>query len=570
MSAVARAALPAAPHPQPHRAAEGAPARAGGAPIKVPLRLVVGAQYPDAALSTYVKIAALALRPEGCTAKVAVIAGYLGTSKSTVERGLRPLIGPDLVDGITEIPTVRRTMSGGTGESAHRVTRPLTAGELWVRIPVRAAEALSPRLLRLYALIAYAVVRGIPVTLTELSEMLYHHSGKKKGQHLSESSARRLVRSLETTGWITVHDREDHQGRHAYEAHRHPLHALPVPAPVVVREPQADEQLALWEGESPVIHDGSGPGDHDGSLATEEDLGTDRRGETKLGGGIRRRRGDRKWVAAPVDNPVPDTFASGDRVLRTDTHTSPSPTVADRAPYTGPGLQLSPRVWRVLVPVHHELAALSPFVLRKIAHALGALLDEGTDEQRLTGRLERRYATTTEIHDIGRWLLGAALIRHGCGNPACETGTIWDTGADCELCATNRRAAAARAQRDAELTARELEMAAQRQARLHAVDDQAVGEPHGVAVVREQLLEPPGAQPALSAPAAQAAPVQAVVPWPARATEAERKTATSLDIRTAIARYGRTGAIHIYGHARVLPHLAALSEDTESRTGYAQ
>src|ERR1041385_2557873 len=199
MSAVARAACPAAPHSQPPSAAEGAHARAGGASIKVPLRLVVGAQYPDAALSTYVKIAALALRPEGCRAKVAVIAEYLGMSKSAVERGLKPLIREDMVDGLVEVPTVRKTASGGTGESAYRVTRPLTDGELWVRIPVPAGEALTPRLLRLYALLAYATARRIPVTVAELGEQLRHHTGKRAGTHLGERQARRLVDKLEAT-----------------------------------------------------------------------------------------------------------------------------------------------------------------------------------------------------------------------------------------------------------------------------------------------------------------------------------------------------------------------------------
>lgn len=574
MSAVAHAALPAAAHPEPPSAAEGARPRAGGTSIKTPLRLVVGAQYPDGSLSAYVKVAALALRPEGCRAKVATLAIYLDMSKSALERGLRPLTHPDPVDGLVEVPTVRKTASGGTGESAHRVTRPLTKDELWVRIPVRAAEALSPRLLRLYALIAYAMARGVPVTLAELGEMLYHHSGEKKGQHLSEWSARRLVRELEATGWITVHDREDHQGRHAYEAHRHPLHAAPDPAPSPVstagQEPQADEQLPLWD-EASSIHDGSGPGDHDGSLASKEDLSTDRRGETELGGGIRRRRGDRKWVAAPVDNWVPDTFGPGDRVLRTDTHTPTSNTIADRAPYTGPGLQLSPRVWRVLTPVHHELPTLSPFVLRQIAHAIGAQLDTGTDEQRLTDRLERRYATTTTVRDIGRWILGAALVRHGCGRPACETGNLWPTGADCELCAANRQTAAARTQRETELAASEHRVAEQRRQREAAAGDRT--QPgHTTVTACEQPPAPPGTDP-LPAPAG-VVPLRPAVPWPARATETERTAATPADIRTAITRHGPAAAVHVYGLRLVAPHLAApdlLTDTTDDRrTGYAQ
>lgn len=558
MSAVAHAAPVAATHPEPPSAAEGSRPRAGGHTIKVPLRLVVGAQYPDAALSTYVKIAALALRPEGCTAKVKVIAEYLGMSKSSVERGLRPLIGPDLVDGITEIPTVRRTLPGGKGESAHRITRTLTAGELWVRIPIRAAEALSPRLLRLYALLAYATARRIPVTVTELGARLLHHTGKKAGKHLSERQVRRLVDELEATGWLTVHRREGEQGRHAYETHRHPLHTVPATITTPVTAAAGDEQLALWDTESPVIHDGSGPGDHDGSLATEEDLGTDRRGETELGGGNRRRRGDRKWAATPVDGTVPVTFASGDRVLRTDTHTPNSSSVADRAPYTGPGLQLSPRVWRVLAPVRHELPALTPFVLRQIARAIGAQLNDGTDEDRLTDRLERRYATSTAIRDMGRWILGAALIRHGCGQAACETGVLWPTGADCELCAANRQTAIARAGREAELTASELRLAEQRTRRVARAGVAAGGQeqPGLTTPAREQLLAQPGIDPS-PVPAADVVPPPSAVPWPARATDTQRATATPADIRTVIARHGPAAAVHVYGLRLAAPHLAA-------------
>ncbi|MFM9542282.1 hypothetical protein [Streptomyces turgidiscabies] len=560
MSAVAPAAFPAATHPQPPCAAEGARPRAGGTTIKTPLRLVVGAQYPDTALSDYVKIAALSLRPEGCTAKVSVIAAYLGTSKSSVERGLRPLTNPDPVEGIIEVPTVRRTMSGGTGESAHRVTRPLAPDELWVRIPVRAAEALTARLLRLYALLAYATARRIPVTVTELAEQLRHHTGKRAGQHLGERQVRRLIDDLEATGWLTVHRREGEQGRHAYETHRHPLHSVPATITAAVSGPAGEEQLALWDTESPVIHDGSGPGDHDGSLATKEDRSTDRRGETKLGGGIRRRRGDRKWAAAPVRDSVPDTFASGDRVLRTDTHTPTSTTVADRAPYTGPGLQLSPRIWRVLTPVHHELPTLSAFVLRAIARAIGAQLDAGTDADRLTNRLERRYATTTTVRDLGRWILGAALTRHGCGRPDCETGVIWPTGADCETCAANRQTATIRARWDAELTASE-QRAADARARREQQDgggDQEQPDRTESTAGEQLLAEPatdPPPTPAGAGAGSGAAPERPAMPWPARAGEKQRATASPEDIRTAIARHGPAAAVHVYGLRLVAPHL---------------
>lgn len=517
MSAVALAATPAAPHPEPHTAAAGVRPRDGGASIKVPLRLVVGAQYSDAALSAYVKIAALSLRVEGCTAKVAVLAEYLGMSKSAVERGLRQLSQPDIVDGLVEVPTVRRTLPGGRGQSAHRTTRPLANGELWVRIPVRAAETLTPRLLRLYALLAYATARRIPATAAELGEQLRHHTGQRAGECLGERQARRLVDELEATGWLTVYRREGEQGRHAYETRRHPLRPVPAAAPA---QPAGDEQLPLWETGAPVIHDGSGPDLGDGSLASKEDPSTDRRPETQVGGGIRRRRGDRKWVAGSVDNSVPPAFGSGGLVLRTDGETASSSPAPGRTEYTGPALQLAPRIWRVLAPVHHELPAISPYMLRRIAREIGTQLDHpGGSEERLADRLTRRYATTDTIRDVGRWLLGAGLVRHGCGDPHCETGVIWPTGTDCETCALNRQVDAARARRDAELAER---------ARL--LDERRLQQLRQADALEER-------------------------PLPPKLTYRQRERASDAEIRAAIAEHGPVVALHLYGHLRTLPLL---------------
>lgn len=68
------------------------PEAAGGKPVsrqrvRVPMRLVSSPDYPDIALSVYVKVAALGARPEGCTARTSTIAAYLGVSKASVERG---------------------------------------------------------------------------------------------------------------------------------------------------------------------------------------------------------------------------------------------------------------------------------------------------------------------------------------------------------------------------------------------------------------------------------------------------------------------------------------------------
>ncbi|MFI1723885.1 hypothetical protein [Streptomyces sp. NPDC020489] len=444
MSVAALAAHPAAPHAQPQPAAAGVRSRdSGGTTIRVPLRLVVGAQYPDVALSTYVKIAALALRPEGCTAKVAVIAEYLGMSKSGVERGLKPLRAPDPVDGITEIPTIQRTLPGGRGQSAHRVTRPLAEGELWVQIPVRAAEALTPRLLRLYALLTYTTARRIPVTMAELGEQLRHHTGKHAGETLGERQVRRLVDELELTGWLTVHRREGEQGRHAYETHRRPLHTVPAAPKAAALEDQAPEQLPLWEQASPVVYDGSGPGDHDGSLASKEDHLTDRPESTPLVGVSRRRRGDRKWGATPADNAtdgaVPDTF-------RPDVSRAPrgNRSSSTAQPYAGPELRWTQRIHTALAPIRHLISSeTSRFMLRRVAREIGRQLDDASrtlmTPERMAARIATRYRDALEIRDLGAWLLAVAIVPRGCGQPLCEDGRTWPTGEPCETCAHHQQ-----------------------------------------------------------------------------------------------------------------------------------
>ncbi|MEU8555917.1 hypothetical protein AB0C80_18275 [Streptomyces anthocyanicus] len=546
MSAVAFAAAQAAPLTPPPRAVEGARPRAGGLTVKVPLRLVVASQYSDAALAVYVKIAALALRPEGCTARVTTLATYLDMSKSAVERGLKQLRNADPVDGIVEVPTTRRTASGGTGESAHRTVRPLDDGELWVRIPVRAAEALTPRLLRTYALLTYATARRIPVTTTELGEMLYHHSGAKAGQHLTEISARRLVDELEGTGWLTVRRREGGQGRHAYETNRTPLRTAPAPAPVL--EDQEPEQLALWEAAPPVIHDGSGPSDHDGSLTTKEDHRTDRPETPQLSGGARRRRGDRKWVAAPVDNPpVPDTFGPGETRAPRGTRPTPTPTskpTTDSPGYTGPELRWTERIHTALAPVRHELDDVRRFVLRRVAREIGRQLDDGITPERMAARIQARYRSTspTDIRDIGAWLLAVGIVPGDCTDPRCEDGVIWgadpddhEAGGACRTCAHQQEATAAWWRYARDLEARLQQMRAQR---LQAA-----------AATRQQPD--------------QARPTETVV-LPPKKTYRQRDQASDEEILAAVATHGEAIALHLYGHLRTLPllHGRPRGEDT--------
>ncbi|MFC7906426.1 zinc finger domain-containing protein [Streptomyces nigra] len=571
MSAVALAATPAAPHPQPHIAAAEVRPRDGGLTVRVPLRLVVGAQYPDAALSVYVKIAALSLRPEGCTARVATLATYLGMSKSAVERGLKALRNPDAVDGVVEVPTARRTLPGGRGESAHRTVRPLTAGELWVRLPVRAAEALTPRLLRLYALLAYADARRIPVTAAELGEQLHHHSGQRAGEHLGERQVRRLIDELEGTGWLTVRRREGARGRHAYETRRHPLQAVPtaVPAPVeeAVLEDEAGEQLALWEPGAPVVYDGSGPDLGDGSLASEEDHVTDRPDKTSRVGVSRRRRGDREWVAAPSAAPaagsVPDTFRPG--TSRAPRGNRPTPTPTSRQPYGGPELRWTRRIHDSLAPIRHLLDGVSRFMLRRVAREIGRQLDDVTRNlvtpERMAARIAARYRDANRIKDVGAWLLAVAIVPKGCGLPLCEDGHTWPTGEPCEACALNQQTSRAQWRRarewDAQLTTVR-ELAGQRKAtfreRSAASDEEvlAVAAEHGPAaalhrygVLRagELLRRAYGELPELPV-----ASVAAPGPAPARPGVEEefmRDDYMPAEFRAAVGRAALTGALTV-------------------------
>ncbi|MGW2591982.1 helix-turn-helix domain-containing protein [Streptomyces sp. NPDC001515] len=509
-AAVAHAVAPAAaaPCPQPPRAAaEARPRTGGGQRVRVPLRLVVGAQYADAALSVYIKIAALAMRPENCLAKVATIAEYLGLSKSSVERALTQLTTAGS-DGIAEVITVRHTSRDGEGESAERWVRTMDENELFVWLPARAATSLPPRQLRLYAAISYAQVRRMPLTLAELRAVVRHQYGDSAGQPLGERQVMRLLDELETSGWITIHRRQGPRGRHAYEAHLRPLHPVQDNAP---KEPATA---------TPDIHDGSAPRTADGSLATEEDRRTDRPlTSAGVGCGIRRRRD------------AGSSRAAGHGERRSNSGG------AAPAAYTGPGLQLSPRVWTVLEPVRHELQGIRAYVLRRIGHEIGRQLSAGAGAERLTARLTRRWATTDAPHrgDVGRWILGAGLPRRGCGLAACEDGITWHTGDRCPICHDNQ---------------------------MHAL--QAAAGAQQQDVVQEQPPEPPPRPTPVAWVAVPAPAVSDCPPVPDAAGRAELRAAATPDtVRQAIADHGRAQATYLYGHALVLPHLAELDPDPE-------
>ncbi|GHA00982.1 hypothetical protein ACFOOM_12490 [Streptomyces echinoruber] len=365
--------------------------------VRVPLRVILGS-YSDATVSVYVKIAALDRRDTGCEAGVAYLSSLLGLARSTVEKALTQLMRPDPADDVVELTSRRRTWEkSGTGRTAVRRIRATD----WRRehgawVPSRAAESLSPRQLRAYAALAYATATGHHITLAELARILRHRSGQRAGEPLDVRSVRRILRELERLGWISVERRAGYRGRHLYTVHDEPTQAA----------------LTADTGE------GSG-GDHGcGSLAYEEDQQTDSPEEPRAVSGIRRRRGSGSSARADLV-PLPPSL---------------------RRPYAGPQLTLAPRIWRVLEPVKPLLPGLSPWVVRELAREIGRQLDQGQEPERIRARLEFRVASTQEIRDPGRWLLGAAVVRHGCGLTACESGRIWHTGAPCDVCAELRAA----------------------------------------------------------------------------------------------------------------------------------
>jgi hypothetical protein len=415
--------------------------------VRVPWRLVESAEYSDAALAVYVKVAALGSRPEGCTAGAARIAEYLGVSKSTVERGLRQLRQP-CADGVVELPAVqRRSLRGGSGTTAVRRVRPVGPGELFVWVPVLAAEVLTPRQLRAFAVISYTTARRIPLTERELAVALRHHHGQRAGEPLSVWVASGLIDELESKGWIAVSRRAGERGRHQFVVHDSPVSVVADPAELLAEAPGGavdnlgDTVVDCVSAVATVsVGDGSGPWGGDGSLAYKESPTTDRPensarpawspavGEVQVGG-------------AREAATVPRPRGRGRLALRAEVTDRPHrrELLATGAGGRGlaPQLSFSVRVWRVLEPVQLLLPGVNAYMLRRIGREVGQQLDEGTVVERLRHRLEVRYAHTmrSDIRDAGRWLVGVALPRRGCAHPDCESGVLWSTGAPCRACA---------------------------------------------------------------------------------------------------------------------------------------
>ncbi|MER5570617.1 hypothetical protein ABT083_31165 [Streptomyces goshikiensis] len=413
--------------------------------MKVPMRLVESAFYSDAALTVYMKIKALGLRPEGCTAGVKTLAEYLSLSVSTVERGIGQLraVAPD---GITELPeSTRRTLPGGRGTTALRRVRPLQPKERFIWLPVHASEFLSPRRLRAYAVIAYAVIQRIPLTMRGLAAYLRHHTGPRSGSAISEESASRIADSLRKDGWVGVDHRAGYQGRHLFEVHQHPVPPVEGPS----ETPGGPSGTPSPSGRS---HDGSGTRSSEGSLASKEDPSTYRPDDALLppsaGGAL-------QVVDADLRD---DTFeltddeASDNSALRADDPfpippqriAPPPPPSANReippVPAAHPPVEFSRTTHAVLEPVRFLLTGLGGYVLRRMAREIDRELADGTTVERLQARLTAKLAGTmvSEIADAGRWLLGVALPRWGCADPACESGVVWHTGQACRACAEIR------------------------------------------------------------------------------------------------------------------------------------
>ncbi|MET7604915.1 hypothetical protein ABZS96_20790 [Streptomyces avermitilis] len=395
------------------------------------MRLVESAHYADVALTVYMKIKALGQRPEGCTAGTAVLASYLGLSRSSVERGIAQLRRPG-PDGVIELPfNQRRSLPGGSGTTARRRVRPMWRDERFIWLPVAACEDLSPRELRAFAVLCFAQAQRIPLTEGELAGHLHHHSGARAGTALSVAAAGKVVDALESTGWITVLRRAGVRGRHQFIAHDVP------PAP----QTSPPSTAAEADSASSQPDEGSGVAPGEGSLATREDQRTDRpdderRPDSPAVGEVQVVKG-----ASPVDNsgsrPAEDGGIEEDLALRAGAKRALSQDgQATRARYDGPALTLHPRIVEVLEPVQPLYRRANTFMQRRIAREVGRQLDHGCDVLRLRQRLTARFASVlmSDIKDPARWLMGVALPRWGCGHQACESGVMWPSGEACAAC----------------------------------------------------------------------------------------------------------------------------------------
>ncbi|MFJ6792030.1 hypothetical protein [Streptomyces angustmyceticus] len=362
--------------------------------IRVPMRLVASSD-PDVALSVYVKVKALGARPEGCQARAETIASYLGLSKPSVERGLKALSHP-ASDGVVELRSERRTLRGGRGTSAVRTVRPLRRGEAFVWLPVAAAEDLTPRQLRAYAVIAYAEQMGIALTEAELAGHLLHHSGKRAGQPLTAAAAGEVVDGLEVARWVTVHRRAGARGRHRFVAHdiapmaTEEIDEQPVAdaSPSAQERPAGPAEDAAQGAGSPLVGEGSGVRLGEGSLAKEESPRTDSPdderalffsavGEVPVVEGAGR--------SGKSAGEVARTDASEGRALRAEgQHPSPQPEISPL------GWALGRRVPQVAGILARIVPSVSDYQRDRLERLVRGLLVDGEDDAMIAARLRER------------------------------------------------------------------------------------------------------------------------------------------------------------------------------------
>lgn len=489
--------------------------------VEIPERVYRGSHYSDVFVKAWVKMAALDVdtNPEHCNAHVSEMARFCGLSRRDFERALTEGRTPGPDGGAPEFSTRRMTRTSGTGRTAIRQVRPVVDGERYVTVSVAMCDALEPRRLRAALLMAHTAKYnpGYQPTAAELAGELFHHHGKSVGKPVSERTARRIVHDLEATGWVSVGHRAGHQGRHTVVVHRHPILAeqlaLDLDTPT---EDVAAPGPAGRAGEgSADNHGGSGPATGGGSLAIKEDHGvpTDEVVAPQGDGGSRRRRVTVSGSAASATDLAGGTFGPGASRAPRGTHPTP-PT--GQAPYGGPELRWTERIHTSLAPVRHLLQQpdANRFLLRKVAREIGRQLDTAATTlitpERMAARIATRYRDAGEIRDIAAWLLAVGIVPKGCGQPLCEGGQLWPTGATCETCATNRQ-----------VTGEHWRQARALQDRLDEVRAQHTA--------GEQL--------------------------PAKASYRQRAAASDADVLAVAAEHGPAAALHRFGVLRAAPVL---------------
>ncbi|GGX99064.1 zinc finger domain-containing protein [Streptomyces fructofermentans] len=490
--------------------------------IDIPERIYRGSHYSDAFIKAWVKMAALDVdtNPEHCNAHVAEMARFCGLSKRDFERALTEGSTPGPDAGDPEFSTRRMTRKSGVGRTAIRQVRPVREDEHFVTVSVAMCDALEPRRLRAAILLAHAdrYQPGYQPTASELAGELFHHHGESAGQPISDRTARRIMHDLDATGWVSLGRRAGYQGRHTVTVNRHPILveqlALDIETATPASGPAAPVDkcppAAVVDESSADNHGGSGPATSGGSLAIKEYNPTLTDDATQVVGGSRRRRGT---GSRPVDNSgdlAGGTFGPDASRAPRGTHT-PSPATT----YTGPDLAWTDRIRQALTPISgSDLDGIRRYLLRRIAREIGRQLDSDphTSSQRIAARITRRLQPLLrdDIRDLGAWLLSVGLPHRGCGQPWCEDGEVWPTGAPCETCADARQVQRAQWRRAREWQA--------------ALD-------------------------------AQRARTTAAAELPAKATFRERAAATDAEVLAAVAEHGPVGALHRYGQLRVGPLL---------------